>query len=163
MRSIRQLTTRFRDGTVRRSLFVWAVAFWLGGFMFYSLVVVDAGATALKSHRKQGFVTQRVTDRLNVAGAVALPVLLWNVAGVWRFRGSVARVLLVATWVVMAAVQVELFALHHVMDRLLDASAKVVLDDGRFYPLHAVYLTSSTLQWAAGVVHVWCAVAGNES
>lgn len=61
----------------------------------------------------------------------------------------------------MAAVKVGLFALHPAMDRLLDPRAKTVLDDARFYQLHVVYLTSSTIQWVAGVLHVWCAVARN--
>jgi hypothetical protein len=104
------LLAKLSDGTVRRFLFVAAVAFWLGGFMFYGGVVIDAGAKVLGSHRKQGFVTERVT----------------------------------------------------VMDRLLDPAAKAVLDPGRFDDLHVVYLTSSTVQWAAGMIHVWCAVAGKE-
>jgi hypothetical protein len=154
--------SKFRDGTVRRCLFVWAVAFWLGGFMFYGGVVIDAGAAVLGSHVKQGFITERVTDRLNLAGAVALPVILWNLARVYRLRGRVTRFLLVASWLVMAAVQVELFVLHPYMDRLLDASAKMVLDYDRFDTLHTLYLTSSSIQWAAGVVHVWCAAAGKD-
>ena len=39
--------------------------------------MVEVGADVLGSHRTQGFVTQSVTYYLNVAGAVALGVLVW--------------------------------------------------------------------------------------
>jgi hypothetical protein len=90
----------------------------------------------------------------------ALAVMLWNVWAVWPAKGRLVRVLLLATWIGMAAVQAELFALHPVMDRLLDAQARQVLDYDRFDALHRVYLLSASAQWAAGVLHVWCAVAG---
>lgn len=146
--------------TIRRFLFVAAVAFWLGGFTFYTSVVVHIGGRSLGSVR-QGFITQRVTEWLNVAGAVALPLMLWNMLAIWRARGRALRFALAATWVVMALVQVGLFALHPMMDRLLDSGAKHVLDYDRFDRLHYVYLMSSTVQWAAGLLHVWCAVAGS--
>jgi hypothetical protein len=159
----RFIAAQFRDGTVRRFLFMAAVAFWIGGFTFYTTVVIHVGHAVLGSQLKQGFITQRVTGWLNVAGAVVLPVLLWNTVAIWRVRGRVLQILLMSTWLVMAAVQVELFALHPVMDRLLDARARAVLDYNRFDVLHAVYVTSSTVQWAAGLLHVWCAVAGRET
>jgi len=148
-------------GTFRRFLFVAAVAFWLGGFTFYTSVVVHIGGRSLGSVR-QGFIKQRVTEWLNVAGAIALPLILWNTIAIWRARGRALRFALAATWVVMALVQVELFALHPMMDRLLDPASKHVLDYDRFDRLHYVYLMSSTVQWAAGLLHVWCAVAGSE-
>jgi hypothetical protein len=147
--------------TIRRFLFIAAVAFWLGGFTFYTSVVIHIGGRSLGSVR-QGFITQRVTDWLNVAGAVALPLMFWNMAATWRARTRPLRLALAATWVLMALVQIELFALHPLMDRLLDAGAKHVLDYERFDRIHYVYLMSSTVQWAAGLVHVWCAVAGAE-
>jgi hypothetical protein len=42
------------------------------------------------------------------------------------------------------------------MDRLLDIQARAVLDYERFDFLHQVYLMSSTAQWAAGLLHIWC-------
>ena len=152
-----------REGTVRRFLFVAAVAFWMGGFTFYTSVVIPAGHRVLGGQLRQGFITQRVTGRLNVAGAVALPVMLWNTCSAWRVRGRVPRRFLAVTWLVMALVQIELFALHPLMDRLLDAGARSVLDSDRFGTLHSVYVSSSTLQWAAGMLHVWCALAGKET
>jgi hypothetical protein len=148
------------DGTFRRFLFFAAVAFWLGGFTFYSAVVIHVGTRVLGSHVKQGLITQRVTEWLNVAGAVALPVMLWNARAVWAARGRALRLTLAATWAIMALVQAELFALHPTMDRLIDGRA--VLDVAAFDRLHVAYLTSATVQWAAGLVHVWCALSGAE-
>ena len=149
-------------GPIRRFLFIAAVAFWLGGFTFYTSVVIPVGTHTLGSVR-QGFITQQVTGWLNVAGAVALPLVFWNMAAVWRARGRAMRFALAATWVVMAVVEIELFVLHPMMDRLLDLRAKHVLDYGRFDHLHYIYLMSSTVQWAVGLIHVWCAGAGRES
>jgi hypothetical protein len=149
-------------GPIRRFLFIAAVAFWLGGFTFYTSVVIPVGTRTLGSVR-QGFITQQVTGWLNVAGAIALPLMFWNMAAVWRAASRPLRFALVATWVLMAVVEVELFALHPAMDRLLDIRAKHVLDYGRFDHLHYIYLMSSTFQWAAGLIHVWCTGAGRES
>ena len=165
-RVVSGLLTPVRDGTLRRFLFMAAVAFWLGGFTFYSAVVIHVGARVLHSQMKQGLVTQRVTDWLNFAGALALPIMLWNTAAIWRHRGRVSRALLAITWAVMAAVQVELALLHPVLDHLLEPPAATVASAraGRqFDDLHFVYLMSSTAQWAAGLIHVWCAAAGHKT
>ena len=45
-----------------------------------------------------------------------------------------------------------LVLLHPLMDALLDAPRRVVLDGDRFYSLHRVYLIVSTVQWLAGLV-----------
>jgi hypothetical protein len=61
----------------------------------------------------------------------------------------------------MAVVQIELILLHPALDRLLGPQAKV-LDYDRFDILHRIYLMSSTVQWGAAIVHIWCDVAGKE-
>jgi len=145
---------------VRRFLFIAAVAFWLGGFTFYSAVVIQVGFRVLGSHLRQGLITQRVTDWLNLGGAIALLVMLWNMAAIWRARGPVLRFAICFTWLVMAIIQVELILLHPVIDRLLDPVNRQILDDKKFGQLHRIYLMSATVQWAAGLVHVWSAIAG---
>ena len=161
-RAVLLMQRRFTDGTVRRFLFVMAVAFWLGGFTFYASVVVPTGMKVLGGHVKQGFITQQVTGWLNLSGAVALPILFWNTLAIWSARGRCARWTLAVTLVTMSLVQVELFLLHPAMDRLLDPQAREVLDYNRFDTLHWIYLMSSTIQWVAGLLHVWSAVAGKD-
>ena len=51
-----------------------ALMFWQGGFMFYGSVVITVGAEVLGSEMDQGFVTQAVTNYLNIAGAVCLMI-----------------------------------------------------------------------------------------
>ena len=156
------ISSKFRDGTVRRFLFTAAVAFWLGGFTFYTGVVILVGEHVLGSSLRQGFITQQVTGWLNIAGAAALPFLLWTTWALWPHRGRVTRFGLAATLFLIAAIQLELFALHPFLDRLMDARAHDLLDYDRFDHLHFIYITSATVQWAAGLLHVWCALAGRE-
>lgn len=137
-------------------MFVAAVAFWLGGFTFYGGVVIPVGIKVLGSHLRQGFITQQVTAWLNVIGTFALSILLWNTLAIWRVRERVLRIGLASTWVAMVLIQIELFIMHPMLDRLIDAHARAILDEDRFGFLHRVYLISSTAQWVAGLIHTWC-------
>src|SRR5438067_11181166 len=81
-----------------RFLVVAALMFWQGGFTFYSAVVVPLGQDIFG--KRQGFLTREVTDYLNLAGAIALLLLAWDVAAVSDrpFR----RLLRWLCWAVMA-------------------------------------------------------------
>src|ERR1700746_354095 len=74
-RSIRRAMT-----VVRRWLLLWALMFWQGGFTFYGGVVVPVGSAVLGSEREQGFITRKVTNYLNLAGAVALAIWGWDLS-----------------------------------------------------------------------------------
>ena len=87
-----------------RYLLILALAVWLGGLTFYALIVVPIGTDILGS-TGQGFITQRVTNQLNLVASGVLVLLLANVA---RRRGR----LLTATWLVLAATQVALILMH---------------------------------------------------
>ena len=153
------VASKFRDGSVRRFLFVAAVAFWLGGFTFYGSAVIPSGMDVLHSHLRMGFITQRVTGWLNVSGVIALLIFLWNLLALRPMMGRRTRIIFAVSLAVMMLIEVELFVLHPIMDRLLDPTLHVINDDDRFDLLHHVYLISSTGQWVAGVVYVWCSVA----
>ncbi len=150
---------RVRDGTLRRFLFIAAVGLWLGGFTFYGAFVIPVGTSVLGGHVRQGFVTQQVTDSLNSVGSVAICVIFWNAAAVWRARSGWVRFGLAATGALMALTQVQLLIMHPMLDRLLDPAARAIIDRHRFDALHRIYLIGASVQWAAGVAHVWCAVA----
>ena len=60
------------------------------GFPSVGAVVVPVGSEVLGSHREQGFVTQSVTNYLNVAGAVAIAVWCWDIAADMRRVGVVS-------------------------------------------------------------------------
>ena len=59
----------------------------------------------------------------------------------------------------LAAAQVSLFVLHPALDNVLNTDTHQFLDRLRFRGLHNTYLTVSTVQWAAGLLHVWFALA----
>src|SRR5262245_10237437 len=117
---------------IRRYISVLAIAFWLGGLTFYSLIVVPTGSDVL-GRTEQGFVTRVVTWKLNWVGVAALAVLAWNLAA-RRSR------LLVASWSILVALQLFLFLLHPRVERLLDVERHEVRDFAQFYAVHREYL-----------------------
>ncbi|MBI1916254.1 MAG: hypothetical protein HYS12_16215 [Planctomycetes bacterium] len=135
--------------TVRRALVLAALMFWQGGFTFYAAVVVQVGHEVL-SRRLQGFVTRRVTNYLNAAGAVALPLLAWDAAARPASRRRALRWL---CWGGLAVALALLVWLHRHLDALLDPAAFAVLDPDAFYPAHRWYLHVSTVQWACALAY----------
>src|SRR5436190_15643209 len=87
---------------LRRYLFTVATALWLGGFTFYSTVVIHTGHRVLGGLLEVGFVTQRVTSWLNLIGVVALLILLWNVIATWCGPCVNMRWALAMSWLIMA-------------------------------------------------------------
>lgn len=141
-----------------RSLFhlfaILLLAVWWGGFTFYSLVVVPTGHQVLHSKVRQGFITQRVTDKLNLLGAVTLAVLLGQMLAARRAAVSPMRFRVLAiSWGVMAVMLATLCWLHPHLDALLDPASRTVTDDDHFYELHRWYLIIAGGQWVAGGVH----------
>ena len=131
------------------------LAVWWGGFTFYALVVVPTGHKVLKSKVRQGFITQQVTNRLNVLAAAMVAMLLWQQTASTREAKPPAR--LRVAWLSWAAVVVTLVALlsmHTRLDALLDPASRSLTDDDRFYVWHRWYLISATVQWLAGMVHL---------
>jgi len=135
---------------LRRFGVVAALMFWQGGFTFYAAVVIPLGADALGGHLEQGFITRRVSNYFNLAGAVALPILAWDVAASsdtvrWRRR------LRWSLWGVLLATLAGLLWLHVRLDALLDADQHLILDQEAFRTQHRLYLNISTVQWVAGL------------
>jgi hypothetical protein len=131
-----------------RYLLILVLAFWLGGLSFYAVIVVPVGTDILGS-TGQGFITQRVTNQLNLVASVVLVLLLVNVV---KQRGR----LLTVTWLVLAATQVALVAMHPWLDAMLNATSQEITDGELFYKRHGIYLDVTAVQWAALLVHLWC-------
>ena len=132
---------------LRRFLAVAALAVWIGGLTFYAVVVVPVGGELL-GETQQGFVTQRVTNWLNVIGAVAL---LLVGAYLLEHRGR----LLCSNWCVLLLIEIGLCLMHVPLDRMLENETTSVLDPDRFYGIHRIYLLLTTAQWLFGVVALW--------
>jgi hypothetical protein len=130
----------------RRFVLLLCLAFWQGGFMFYGGVVVTVGASVLGSETEQGFITQSVTNYLNVAGAVCVTV--WGVALACdtRLSSRLGRL----CWGLWSGIAISLgllIGLHLVMDHRLDSAGHTILDEQSFLQLHEAYITTSTIQW----------------
>ena len=142
---------------LRRFLVMMALLFWQGGFLFYASVVVPVAQQELDSHLRQGFVTRRVTNFLNLSGAIALGIVALELAAADRKRWRRwARAVL---WLGMAAALAALVWLHIHLDSMLDPDQRRILDRSEFYTSHRLYLWVSTIQWALGVVFLWLTLA----
>jgi len=138
---------------LRRFLVLAALFFWQGGFTFYAAVVVPVGRDVL-TPMGQAFVTQPVTWYLNLSGAAALALLVWDTVAAHgpsagRRRGRWL------CWAGMAVALGLLFWLHARLDALLDADGAKVLDRKAFRFEHRCYLWVSTVQWFLGMVYTW--------
>ncbi|GEM_PF-502307 len=140
---------------LRRLLVVLGLCLWFGGFTFYSLVVIHTGHRVFDSQVETGFLTQQVTNWLNLIGVLVLLLMLWNVLASWRSQPrNLCRGLLLA-WVIIAGIQVSLFCLHPMLDRLLDADSRTILHKAPFISLHRWYMNLSTVQWTITILYIW--------
>lgn len=135
---------------MRRLLALAVLAFWQGGFTFYASVVVPM-AQAQIGHTRQGFITRHVTDYLNVSGAVALLVLVWDSAT--PTPAARARRLRWISWLVMALTLVVLVWLHGRMEGLLEVEDVNVVDRPTFRGYHRCYLWVNTVQWSFALIY----------
>jgi len=127
---------------LRQYIILLAFALWQGGFFFYVSFVVSIGTDELGSAMEQGFITRRVTQKLNVLGAIVLVLFLCENRGWGRW----------SMWWCMVLMQVGLFYLHPRMESLLEIDVHHVIDRPRFYRMHRFYLWMSTFQWAFAMV-----------
>src|SRR5262245_12786061 len=110
---------------LRRVVLLVSLTFWQGGFMFYGGVVVPVGGAILGSERQQGFITQSVTNYLNLAGAVCLGIWLEHL---WHDRKNGVSKLEWAIWSFTAVSAIVLASLHVRMDHILSIEPSSVLD-----------------------------------
>lgn len=125
------------------------ILFWQGGFMFYGGVVVPVGSTVLGSDTQQGFITQAVTNYLNLAGFVCLTA--WAVS-LWRERTQGVTKL---EWVLLCfntLLLISLVLIHREMDLRLDTQTTSVTDPIRFGWGHKAYIGTSSLQWLTSLL-----------
>jgi hypothetical protein len=134
---------------VRRFCVLAALLFWQGGFTFYAAVVVPVGQEVLGSHLEQGLITRHVTNWLNVSGAVALPLLAWDLIAADRsVRRRWARAI---CWFVMLLLLGALVYLHPWLDAHIDPDEHQLLDAQGFHLGHRWYLWLSTIQWGCSI------------
>jgi hypothetical protein len=133
---------------ILRWLFLVALSIYIGGFTFYSAVVIPILHDRLESSLETGLITQRVTDMLNLLGSATLS-LGWCVYGlstVYERRSDRGSSWKIWPLVISSICLVVLLMLHRVLDRKLETSTFA-----GFYPYHRAYLWTSTVQWIANL------------
>jgi hypothetical protein len=143
--------------TLRRLLVIQALLLWQGGFLFYTAVVVSTGTAVLGSAAAQGAITTRVTDSLNTLGVTGLAILAVEL-GLTRDPAARRIAARWACWWIAFACQGLLFAFHRLLDAFMDPTRTHVAIGPPFYPVHRLYLWTSTIQWLACLVFTWLTV-----
>jgi hypothetical protein len=146
---------KFHCETGRRYLVVLAISLWLGGFTFYSVVVIHTAHHVLDSMLETGLITQQVSGWLNWIGIGTLAILLWNVFASWRTQNRLLRNSLATMWLVMTAVEIWLFLLHPMLDKQINLETHHLVDRVQFRNVHTLYVTLSTVQWGAGLIYIF--------
>ena len=136
-----------------RLLVMLAGAFWLGGLTFYGAVVIHTATDVLGPHRLAGFITQRVTLWLNVSAVIALAIFLTDLLICWRSARPLTKAALAIGWLLMFGMQIAQFAMHPMLDRLLEPEGHRITS-GSFYSLHRMYLFASMFQQAGGLLYL---------
>ncbi|MBG88608.1 MAG: hypothetical protein CMO80_17140 [Verrucomicrobiales bacterium] len=142
---------------LRKTLHVLAVlawALWMGGFTFYTAVSLRVAHKVLGDSGEFGFVTQIVTDRLNLIGTVAVVLLLAHLLSHWQVFTSRRRRILMGTWLILAITLAQLYHVHNLIDALLDFELRRVPDRAAFEAVHDRYELIATVQWLCAVIHL---------
>ena len=139
---------------LRRFLVVQALLLWQGGFLFYAAVVVPVGTEFLQSATLQGLITQKVTNWMNLFGAVWAAAFAWDVLA----AADPVRRRRLARWVGWAGCVglLGLLAwLHAELDALIDLEAERVRNKTAFKHWHIAYLWVVTGHWLIALVLAW--------
>jgi hypothetical protein len=139
--------------TLIRFLVVQSLLLWQGGFVFYAAVVVPTGTDVLGAEG-QGAITARVTDWLNVIGIVCIAVLALG-QSLTRDPNTRRTRRWWWVWGIAFVCQLVLLYVHTRLEAFMDEERKHILDHAAFYPIHGVYLWTSTVQWLACLLLTW--------
>jgi hypothetical protein len=140
--------------TLRRFLLLFALMFWQGGLMVYGVIVVPIARGEFHDHLdRQAHVTSRVTDWLNLLGAVALGLWLWDM---WATRDPRRRRqhFRMGCWLLLLFSLAVLERLHRRLDgQMREPAAKKEEEEFRqsFHFNHRAYLLVTTAQWLAAM------------
>jgi hypothetical protein len=142
------------------TLLIATFALWFGGFTFYVSFVVPIGTEVLGSARSQGFITQQVTNWLNVACGCAVGLMLLESVFRWGQTRRPWREIRLLLVLAIGCLLIGLILLHPSMDRMLVAEREHITDRAKFYGMHRVYLWGSTFQWVAAWIWLIISVVG---
>ncbi len=137
----------------RRFVLVSAFGLWLGGFAFYTGIVIRAGHRHF-SDRSFGFLTAEVTRSLEGCSLAAILLAALDLALSWKRRSRGQRLAALGVLVALAAGFAWTMAVRGALVGVLDPGAHRILDRERFLPLHERYELASSLEWGMGLIYV---------
>ena len=130
-----------------------AIVVWLGGFSFYAVHVLRVGGHIV-GHLEQGYVTQKVTDTLNIIATVMLICVAVDIAVHLRYIAKPVLAIRGLGFVVMLASLCLLFVIHNQLDALLDLETFRKPKYGEFHPHHQNYQMTMTFFWCGCVAEL---------
>lgn len=136
-----------------RTLFLFAFALFWGGLTFYTGIVVRIMHDVLNDPMDGGFITQRVTNVLQVLGGLVAVLMVcnaWPALKICRRRGAA----LIVCAVVLALSLVGLYFVHAQLDAVISLEEGGVLDRDRFVIGHRRYNQLTTIEWIASLVYL---------
>jgi hypothetical protein len=135
---------------LRRFLVLCGLLFWQGGLAFYTTVVIPVGHKVLGSFRDLAPITRQATWALNLAGAVALLLLAWDLLATRDSspRRRWARGLL---WLGLLLSLLVLAYLHHLLERRFDPGSRSISEPETFSTEHSLYVSTSLAQGLMGL------------
>ena len=136
-----------------RILFLLVFALFWGGLTFYTGFVVRISHDVLDDPMDGGLITQRVTDVLQILGAITFSFMACNALLTLRQSRNAGFWLFVVGGLFLSAL-VGLFIVHNHLDSVIDISASEVTDEAAFTIGHRRYNQLTTVQWLASLAYL---------
>lgn len=130
-----------------------AVALWFGGFTCYTAFVLRIGNDVVGG-LDQGYITQRVTDVLNVLAGVMVAAVLIDLATQWRRFSRRCRALGGFAFMLMLVSLIASIILHDKLDAMLDPATLAQPRRSKFMPVHSRYALASTFLWCGSLIYL---------
>ncbi len=133
----------------RRYLVTLALLMWLGGFLFYSTIVIPIGRSVLRPPSHQTFVTREVTKIVDYFGAASMVILLWDTMATRSHRKS--RGIL---WIGMTLTVAALAWVRVHLASYMDPETMTITDREAIRPYHLGYIIIGGAQMILGLIYI---------
>jgi hypothetical protein len=148
-----------RLGTVAgRSLLLLSFSLFWGGLTSYTGFVVRISHDVLNDPMDGGMITQRVTEVLQMLGAITVVLMLWNAFMVSRSSKRFGAALATCALVVGCAI-VGLEIAHGHLDAVINVDTAEITNREVFTISHRRYNQLTTIEWLASLAYLPITVA----
>jgi hypothetical protein len=127
---------------------------WIAGFTFFTSISLRVAHKILEVGHDFGFVTQIVTERINLVGIIAVTLLALHL---FLHRSEIGRPRLITMMFTCLTLMFTLgtqIHMHGLLDQLIDVQAREVLDNAAFGPIHDRYQMYASIQWGVAIIHL---------